>query len=82
MKYLLFCLVFSLAFAQPPATSSVQIQQTSNQLEALVATSWVAELPLKNIGPSVMSGRVTDLDVNPTATHEFYVGFWGFVVYK
>ena len=75
MKHLLFCLVFSLAFAQPPATSSVQIQQTSNQLEALVATSWVAELPLKNIGPSVMSGRVTDLDVNPTATHEFYVAY-------
>lgn len=75
MKHLLFCLVFSLAFAQPSATSPVQIQQTSNQLEALVATSWVAELPLKNIGPSVMSGRVTDLDVNPNATHEFYVAY-------
>jgi hypothetical protein len=73
MKHLLFCFVFSLAFAQPSATSPVHIQQTSNQLDTLVATSWVAELPLKNIGPSVMSGRVTDLDVNPDATHEFYV---------
>jgi photosystem II stability/assembly factor-like uncharacterized protein len=75
MKHLLFCLVFSLAFAQPSATLPVHIQQTSNQLDTLVATSWVAELPLKNIGPSVMSGRVTDLDVNPNATHEFYVAY-------
>ena len=75
MKQLLFCLVFSLAFAQPSATTPVHIQQTSNQLDALVAASWVAELPLKNIGPSVMSGRVTDLDVNPNATHEFYVAY-------
>ena len=75
MKHLLFCLVFSLAFAQPSATPPIHIQQIYNQLEALEATSWVAELPLKNIGPSVMSGRVTDLDVNPNATHEFYVAY-------
>ncbi len=37
--------------------------------------SWVSEVPLQNIGPSVMSGRVTDLEVNPNATHEFYVGY-------
>ena len=75
MKHLLFCLVFSLVFAQPSATTPVNIQQISNQLDTLVAASWVAELPLKNIGPSVMSGRVTDLDVNPNATHEFYVAY-------
>ena len=75
MKHLFFCLAFSLVFAQPSATSPIDIQQTSNELEALVATSWVAELPLTNIGPSVMSGRVTDLDVNPNAPHEFYVAY-------
>ena len=75
MKHLLFCLVFSLVFAQPSPTSAIDIQQTSNELDALVAASLVAELPLSNIGPSVMSGRVTDLDVNPNAPHEFYVAY-------
>ncbi|MAS67958.1 MAG: glycosyl hydrolase [Flavobacteriaceae bacterium] len=75
MKHLLFCLVFSIAYPQPSATSSEKIKQTNNQLDALQARSLVAELPLNNIGPSVMSGRVVDLDVNPNATHEFYVAY-------
>lgn len=75
MKHILFCLLFSIVFAQPQATSHVKILKTTNQLDSLIAASWVAELPLTSIGPSVMSGRVTDLDVNPNATHEFYVAY-------
>ncbi len=75
MKHILFCLLFSIVFAQPQATSHVKILKTTNQLNSLIAASWVAELPLTSIGPSVMSGRVTDLDVNPNATHEFYVAY-------
>ena len=29
----------------------------------------------KNIGPSIMSGRVTAIDVNPQSTKEFYVAY-------
>ena len=43
--------------------------------DTLVSKSLVQRLPLTNIGPSVMSGRVTDLAVNPSATHEFYVAY-------
>jgi photosystem II stability/assembly factor-like uncharacterized protein len=75
MKHILFCLLFSIVFAQPQATSHVKILKTTNQLDSLIAASWVAELPLTSIGPSVMSGRVTDLDVNPNAPHEFYVAY-------
>lgn len=37
--------------------------------------SLVSQTPVVNIGPSVMSGRVTDLAVNPDAPHEFYVAY-------
>ena len=39
------------------------------------APSLVSQTPVVNIGPSVMSGRVTDLAVNPDAPHEFYVAY-------
>ena len=37
--------------------------------------SLVKNVPFKNIGPTVMSGRVTDLAVNPENPTEFYVGY-------
>lgn len=43
--------------------------------DTLTSTSLVEKLPLKNIGPSVMSGRVTDIAVNPEVPHEFYVAY-------
>jgi len=37
--------------------------------------SLVKNVPFENIGPSVMSGRVTDLEVNPDNPTEFYVAY-------
>lgn len=37
--------------------------------------SLVKNIPFKNIGPTVMSGRVVDVAVNPTNSSEFYVGY-------
>jgi len=37
--------------------------------------SIVEQLPFENIGPSIMSGRVVDLDVNPDQPSEFYVAY-------
>lgn len=39
------------------------------------STSLLQHLPLRNIGPSVMSGRVVDIAVNPDDATEFYVGY-------
>ncbi|MGB0198632.1 MAG: WD40/YVTN/BNR-like repeat-containing protein [Flavobacteriaceae bacterium] len=44
-------------------------------LVAQDSPSVVTQTPVVNIGPSVMSGRVTDLAVNPDAPHEFYVAY-------
>jgi photosystem II stability/assembly factor-like uncharacterized protein len=38
-------------------------------------TSIVKNVPFTNIGPSIMSGRVVDVDVNPNKPTEFYVAY-------
>ena len=81
MKLLFFLLALGTVVAQPTATPAQELLNSTSNLDRLVSRSLVAKLPLTNIGPSVMSGRVTDIDVNPMAPHEFYVcyasgGLW------
>ena len=73
MKYLytiLFSLLFSTVFSQV-STSSEDILQSLNIQNELIKNSLVKNLEFKNIGPSVMSGRVTDIEVNPNNPSEF-----------
>ena len=37
--------------------------------------SQVKNVPFTNIGPTIMSGRVVDFDVNPENQNEFYVAY-------
>jgi photosystem II stability/assembly factor-like uncharacterized protein len=76
LTLLLFCLFLStLSIAQQPATSATQVEQAIQQKDALLKNSIVKNLPFKNIGPSIMSGRVTAIAVNPKNPIEFYVGY-------
>ncbi|WP_460220258.1 WD40/YVTN/BNR-like repeat-containing protein [Psychroserpens sp. MEBiC05023] len=61
--------------AQQPATSLQTIDDALNKKAQLTKTSLVKNVAFKNIGPTVMSGRVTDLAVNPENPIEFYVGY-------
>ena len=45
------------------------------QRQALLDRSLVKNVPLKNIGPTVMSGRVVDVDVSPDDPTHFYVAY-------
>ena len=63
------------AFAQQPATSAETVKKALEQKRLLVENSLVKNVPFKNIGPTIMSGRVVDLDVNPDMPSEFYVGY-------
>ncbi|MHC9089210.1 VPS10 domain-containing protein [Tenacibaculum sp. IMCC1] len=72
-KALIALFPFTVAAQQP--TSAEKIQQALQQKEALTLTSTVKNIPFKNIGPTVMSGRVVDIDVNPANTTDFYVGY-------
>ncbi len=68
----LFCLPL---FSQQTPTSAEKVMEALKQKAEMSETSLVKNIPLKNIGPSVMSGRVVDLDVNPDDPTEFYVAY-------
>ncbi|WP_299182026.1 glycosyl hydrolase [uncultured Aquimarina sp.] len=62
-------------FSQQLATSADEIQKGLLKKRQLEKSSLVKNVPFENIGPSVMSGRVVDVDVNPENSTEFYVGY-------
>lgn len=70
---LLFYSFFS--FAQQPTTPSETIEKALQQKEEMTKNSLVKNISFENIGPTVMSGRVTDLAVNPENPTEFYVAY-------
>jgi photosystem II stability/assembly factor-like uncharacterized protein len=45
------------------------------QRQALKAKSLLDSVRFRNIGPSIMSGRVVDVDANPSDPTEFYVAY-------
>lgn len=73
---LVVCAFFisSLLTAQK-ATSSSHIENALKQKASLTKSSIVKNIKFTNIGPTIMSGRVVDIDVNPNNTNEFYVGY-------
>ncbi len=54
---------------------SARGQQEPSKLLELQKTSIVKNIPFENIGPTVMSGRAIDVDVNPNNPSEFYVAY-------
>ena len=76
-KHILLILIFvaSFGFAQQPATSTLKLSDALLEKQLLSQNSLVKNLPFKNIGPTIMSGRVVDLAVNPFNPTEFYVGY-------
>ena len=61
--------------ATPIATPGIERLQSLNTARAAANDSPWRELPARCIGPTVMSGRVVDLDVNPNNAHHFYVAY-------
>ena len=45
------------------------------QRKSLRQNSLVANVPLRNVGPTVMSGRVVDIEANPEDPTKFYVAY-------
>jgi len=61
--------------AQQPATSAEILAKAVKDKELKMLSSLVKNVPFQNIGPTIMSGRVVDLAVNPDRPTEFYVGY-------
>lgn len=77
MKQFYFLLLtgISIVSAQVQPTTSEKIEESLIAKQAMDANSLVKNIPLKNVGPSVMSGRVVDLAVNDNNPTEYYVAY-------
>ena len=77
LAFLLFFALFfiSTARSQTPASSAQDIEQALTQKQSMREQSSVKTLAWRNVGPTIMSGRVVDLAVNPEDPTEFYVGY-------
>jgi len=73
--YFLLLIGISIVSAQVQPTTSEKIDESLIAKQAMDANSPVKNIPLKNIGPSVMSGRVVDLAVNDNNPTEYYVAY-------
>jgi photosystem II stability/assembly factor-like uncharacterized protein len=58
-----------------PTEITLAATPASERLMSRNANSLIQNLPFKSIGPTVMSGRVVDLAVNPNNPNEFYVAY-------
>tara|TARA_B110000238_G_scaffold200417_1_gene250489 strand:- start:169 stop:3012 length:2844 start_codon:yes stop_codon:yes gene_type:complete len=67
--------LFSVSFFAQQATDAAFIQEALLQKTTLANNSLVKNINFTNMGPTVMSGRVADVAVNPDNTTEFYVGY-------
>ena len=59
----------------PHSTSAEQRLKGYNDRLNLNSKSMVKNISFRNIGPTVMSGRVVDLDINPDDPSHFYVAY-------
>lgn len=70
--FLHFCFV---VFPQPGPTPAAERLKVTEQRKALEARSVLNDIKFRSIGPSIMSGRVVDIDANPEDPTEFYVAY-------
>ncbi|GAB3829566.1 WD40/YVTN/BNR-like repeat-containing protein [Pontibacter rugosus] len=69
------CAVAQKTGKQPSPTPAKERFQAHQARQQLTQNSLVRNLALRNAGPSIMSGRITDLEVSPTDPTTFYAAF-------
>ncbi len=77
LKYLLsfFIAICIKGFGQNPVLSSPASERQSFKKWNDNAAQYLESYSAANIGPTIMSGRISDLDINPNNTIEFYVSY-------
>lgn len=70
-----FLLWSFIGLAQVKPTSADERMKGVQQRKLLQQQSLIQNTSFRNIGPSVMSGRVVDMEVNPDDPTEFYVAY-------
>ncbi|MCL5247523.1 glycosyl hydrolase [Cellulophaga sp. 20_2_10] len=76
-KMLSFCflLTSALSWAQPASTAKNVVESALKQKKQMQESSIVKNIAFSNIGPTVMSGRIVDVAVNPNKPTEFYAAY-------
>ena len=72
---LTFFHIIYFAVAQVAATPAAERMKGIEQRRELEKKSVLNSLKFRNIGPTIMSGRVVDIDANPEDPTEFYVAY-------
>ncbi len=79
IKQLLIVIVFMLsfftAFSQPQPTAAGERLESDMKKKSLVEKSLLKNMEVSNVGPTVFSGRVSDISVNPADPSHFYVAY-------
>ena len=70
-----FLLICTSVLAQVNPTPAGERMKCVEQRLALEKRSIVNDVKFRSIGPSIMSGRVVDVDVNPVDPTEFYIAY-------
>lgn len=65
-----------------PATSPDAKAKSIEHRHQMRQESIFSEYPVRNVGPVVMGGRVTDITVDPDTSRKFYIGFASGGVFK
>ncbi len=73
--FVLFLAVTILSNAQVLQTTANERMKKITQRKSLEQKSLLKDVAFRNIGPSIMSGRVDDIEVNPADPTEFYVAY-------
>ncbi len=72
----LICLSANFTSAQQhPPTPAAKRLEAFRQRKKLIQNSLLGAISFRSLGPTVMSGRVADIEVNPEDPTEFYVAY-------
>jgi photosystem II stability/assembly factor-like uncharacterized protein len=75
MSVAIICAIAASAQKFPKPTTAAERLEGYKQRQALIEGSLVKNVPFRNVGPTIMSGRVVDLEVDPADPTHFYVAY-------
>ena len=70
-----FIIIFPFTVLSQSITTSNDVLKGLDFQNKLMDKSIIKKIKFENIGPSIMSGRVSDIEVNPKNSNEFYVAY-------
>jgi len=75
LSIVLYTISYTLVFSQPSPSDAQSIINAYKNKETLTHSSRVKNIEFRNIGPTIMSGRVVALEVNPQDPTQYYVAY-------